>query len=74
MASPLQQALIFIRQKALNDTELGTAFEKLTKVFLENDATQIQEYEKVWHYSEWAKERDGYNVRSDSAVCGNPYR
>ena len=59
MASQFQQALEIIRNKALNDVELGASFEKLVKVFLENDATQSQEYEKVWHYSDWAKEKLG---------------
>ena len=63
MSTPLQSALDEIRKRAANDTELGIAFEKLTKVFLENDATQIQEYEKVCHYSDWAKERPEYSQK-----------
>jgi predicted helicase len=61
VSTPLQSALEEIRNRATNDTELGTAFEKLTKVFLENDATQVQEYEQVWLYSDWAKERPEYS-------------
>jgi predicted helicase len=63
MKSSLQQALQIIRDKASNDTELGTAFEKLAKVFLENDATQTQQYSKVWTYTDWAKDRKGYSDR-----------
>ena len=49
-----------IREQASNTTEMGTAFEKLCKVFLENDATQIQQYSEVWLYSDWAKDRESY--------------
>ena len=61
--SSLQNALSIIREKANNDTELGSAFERLTKVFLENDATQTQQYSKVWHYSDWAREQEGYATK-----------
>ncbi|MBT5717527.1 MAG: DEAD/DEAH box helicase family protein, partial [Opitutae bacterium] len=63
MASSFQQAINLIREQARNDTELGTAFEKLSKVFLEHDATQKQQYSQVWHYEDWAKEREGYSNR-----------
>lgn len=59
--SDLQKALDIIRAQATSTTELGTAFEKLCKVFLENDATQTQQYSQVWHYSDWAKDKDGYS-------------
>jgi predicted helicase len=45
--SSLQTALDMIREQASNTTEMGTAFEKLCKVFLENDSTQIQQYSEV---------------------------
>jgi predicted helicase len=61
--SSLHKALEHIREKANNDTELGSAFERLSKVFLENDATQTQQYSKVWHYSDWAKEHEGYSIK-----------
>jgi predicted helicase len=61
--SALQKALSTIREQASNSTELGNAFERLSKVFLENDATQTQQYSKVWHYEEWAKEHVGYSVK-----------
>ena len=61
--SSLQNALSIIREKSNNDTELGNAFERLTKVFLENDATQTQQYSKVWHYSDWAREQEGYPTK-----------
>ena len=38
MESNFQQAIEIIRERATNDTEVGTAFEKLSKVFFENDA------------------------------------
>ena len=59
--SPLHKLLQNIREKANNDTELGNAFEQLSKVFLENDATQTQQYSQVWHFSDWAKEREEYS-------------
>ena len=59
--SQLNRALDIIRAQAANTTELGTAFEKLCKVFLENDATQKQQYSQVWHYSDWARDREGYS-------------
>ena len=60
--SELEKALAIIRDKANHDTtKMGKAFERLAKVYLENDALQKQEYSKVWHYSDWAKEqRKGY--------------
>ena len=58
--SALQKALTTIREKASNTTELGNAFERLAKVFLENDATQIQQFSKIWNYQEWAAEHEGY--------------
>jgi predicted helicase len=61
--STLRQALEIIRKQASNTTELGTAFEKLCKVFLENDATQAQQYSQVWHYSDWAKNQEGYGQK-----------
>tara|TARA_B100000029_G_C16826592_1_gene686248 strand:- start:48 stop:305 length:258 start_codon:yes stop_codon:yes gene_type:complete len=61
MPSPLQQALSIIREQAQNDTELGTAFEKLAKVFFEHDATQKQQFSQVWHYVDWAKDRENYD-------------
>ena len=63
MSSSLQKALSIIRERSNNDTELGTAFENLTKVFLENDAIQKQEYEEVWHYTDWAKKSPDYNAK-----------
>ena len=58
--SSLEEALQFIRDKATNTTELGNAFERLVKVFLENDPIQKQQYSKVWHYADWAKEHTEY--------------
>ena len=59
--SDLNKVLEIIRERSTNDTELGTAFESLAKVFFENDATQTQQYSKVWRYEEWAKIRPGYS-------------
>lgn len=67
MSSNFREAIKLIREKEINQTDVGTAFEKLVKVFLENDATQTQQYEKVWRYSEWAGERKGY-ARKDIGI------
>jgi len=61
MSSIFRQALEIIRSKSTNTTELGTAFEKMVKVFLENDPTQTQQYERVWHYSDWVLNHEGYS-------------
>jgi predicted helicase len=62
MQSNLRQALDYIREKSKNDTQSGNAFESLTKIYLEHDAVQIQEYSRVWRYEEWAKEHKGYST------------
>ncbi|MBF2754697.1 MAG: DEAD/DEAH box helicase [Gammaproteobacteria bacterium AqS3] len=41
---------------------MGAKFEQLAKIFLENDATQTQQFSKIWHYSDWAKEY-GYQTK-----------
>ena len=58
--SSLRAALQMIKDRASNTTEQGKAFERLAKVFLENDRTQKQQYSKVWHYADWAKDRHEY--------------
>lgn len=67
MSSNFKKALLEIRNRSKNDKELGDAFESLVKVFLENDDTQVQQYSKVWFYSEWAKEHTGYS-KSDIGI------
>ena len=61
--SALENALAKIRDQASTTTELGNAFERLAKVFLENDSTQIQQYSQVWHYEDWAKEHKEYSTK-----------
>ena len=65
--SSLNNVLIKIKEKSKNDTELGNAFEQLSKVFFEYDDTQIQQYSKVWHYKDWAKEHQSYS-KSDIGI------
>jgi predicted helicase len=60
MSSELHKALEIIRERATNTTEVGTAFEKLSKIFLENDPTWTQQFSEVWFYGDWAKSRDEY--------------
>ena len=59
-SSKLQVALQIIRDRASSTTEQGKAFERLVKVFLENDPTQKQQYNKVWHYADWAQKHTEY--------------
>ena len=61
--SSLQVALQIIRDRASTTTEQGKAFERLVKVFLENDPTQKQQYNKVWHYADWARDRPDYQTK-----------
>lgn len=63
MSSPLQELFKIIREKAKDTTELGNAFEKVCKVFLENDATQTQQYSRVWHYKEWAQQNPSFPLK-----------
>lgn len=62
MPSSLRQALDIIRENSFNEVEMGTKFEKLSKIFLEHDATQAQQFSQVWHYSDWAQEH-GYQKK-----------
>ena len=61
--SSLQVALQIIRDRASSTTEQGKTFERLVKVFLENDPTQKQQYNKVWHYADWARDRPDYQTK-----------
>ena len=53
----LSKHLEEIRDNAQNETEKGKVFENIVKTYLENDKTQTQHYNKVWHYKEWAKDQ-----------------
>ena len=59
--SGFSETLNKIRTESRNDVELGSAFEQISKVFLENDDIQSQEYSEVWHYTDWAKNRSEYS-------------
>ena len=61
--SELQIALQKIREESSNPTEQGRAFERLIKVYLENDDIQKDQYSKVWHYEDWAKEHSNYQAK-----------
>jgi len=80
MSSQLHQAFELIRTKCTTDNDRGTAFERLVKVFLENDPVQTQEYATVWHYRDWAKDKPNYTnhdigidlvaqIRADGTYC-----
>ncbi|SHK54718.1 Predicted helicase [Shimia gijangensis] len=57
MRKSLAQILDEIRLKSQSEFEKGEFFEKLVKVFLENDTLQGQPYDKVWLFKDWASER-----------------
>ncbi|MCU1766479.1 DEAD/DEAH box helicase family protein [Pseudomonas protegens] len=45
------------RSAALTEREKGTYFEELICVYLRNEATYRDLYDKVWTYAEWAKDQ-----------------
>ncbi len=56
--SALSSLLDSFRAAAVTESEKGTYFEELVCVYLRNEATYRDLYEKVWTYADWAKERD----------------
>src|SRR5680860_194433 len=67
MDQALNNLLTSFRQHAKTEREKGTYFEGLVKAYLENDPIQRQQYDKVWTFSDWAKERgeDGKDTGID---------
>lgn len=57
MQNALFQILENIRLKSKSEFEKGEYFERLIKVFLENDPLAGQDYDKVWLFRDWASER-----------------
>lgn len=57
MQNSLSSILDQIRLRSLSEFEKGEYFEKLVKVFIENDTLQGQTYDKVWLFKDWAAER-----------------
>lgn len=55
------------RLKSKSEFEKGHYFERLAKLFLEKDDIQRQHYEKVCHFSDWAKE-NGWSDTSDIGI------
>lgn len=53
----LSDILKTYRDNAQNQREKGDYFERLVKVFLENDDTQRQYYTRVMFFGDWAKEQ-----------------
>ena len=41
-----------IRVESKNKVELGSSFEQVCKIFLENDDVHSNKYEKIWYYKE----------------------
>ena len=57
MQNSLSKVLEEIRLNSLSEFEKGEYFEKLVKVFLENDTLQGQNFDKIWLFKDWASER-----------------
>ena len=51
----LRDLLDTYRQAARDETEKGSYFERVVRVFLENDDIQKQYYSAVVPFAEWAK-------------------
>ncbi len=58
MQNILSKHLEKIRDNAESKTDQGTVFEKVVKIYLEEDKIQMQHYDKVWRYKDWAKDHD----------------
>ena len=58
----LQSLLQTYRGSARNEREKGDYFERVVRVFLENDNTQKQYYSAVVPFAEWAKEQGWSNT------------
>jgi len=56
----LRELLNSFRESSTNEREKGDYFERVIKVFLENDDVQMQYYSSVETYSDWAKNQ-GWN-------------
>ena len=57
MSNALKALLQQYRSGSKSEREKGTYFENLTKVFFENDPQYVQRFDKVWLYTDYAKER-----------------
>ncbi|WP_416882848.1 DEAD/DEAH box helicase [Marivita sp.] len=57
MQGSLTAALEEMRLRSLSEFEKGEYFERLVKVFLQEDTLQSQSYDKVWLFKDWAVER-----------------
>ena len=68
MATEFATVLDSLRANSKTDNDLGNSFEQLTKVFLENDDIQKDEFSKVWHYSDWAKTQSNYSSPPDTLL------
>lgn len=55
--SALLNILDTFRREAKSEREKGTYFEELTLVYLRNEASYKDLYDKVWTYADWAKEQ-----------------
>ena len=57
MQNSLIHVLDQLRLRSRSEFEKGEYFERLVKVFFENDDIQSQHYDEVWHFRDWAKEQ-----------------
>lgn len=66
----LHELLEDYRKAARSEREKGDYFERLTRVFLENDDTQKQFYSAVVPFSDWAKEQGWSNTDTGIDLVG----
>ena len=62
--SALQKVLLTIEKTQLTLLKWVMHLNDFQKYFLEHDATQNQQYSKVWHYEDWAKENEGIQPKT----------
>src|SRR5690606_17895911 len=58
----LQELLSKFRESSTSETEKGGYFERLVKIYLENDDIQKQYYSEVMPFAEWAKRHGWSNI------------
>lgn len=63
MSTSIMEAIDDIRVRSRNEAEKGRLFENLMKSALLKDVVYEDRFERIWRWSEWAKDRDGFNTK-----------
>lgn len=56
-----------IVEASQNTTEKGMHFEKLVKIYLERDNLQSQQFDQIWHYTDWAQMME-FDITEDMGI------